>query len=50
MTHRRLVMRVYGARADLPLADVSGRPLSRLDRKALALADAPPSLFPTAGR
>lgn len=47
MTHRRLTWHVYAAHADLPRVKVSDAPLSNLDRKALALLNAPQaSLFP----
>ena len=53
MTHRQLSVSVYradpsGLRAELPLTPAAGRPLSRLDHKALALAagrTAQPTLF-----
>jgi A/G-specific adenine glycosylase len=45
MTHRRLTLHVYEADADLPRHEVAARPLSQLDRKALALADGPRPLL-----
>lgn len=46
MTHRQIQLRVYRAQAAKPLTAVGGRPLSRLDHKALALLAAPqPALF-----
>jgi A/G-specific adenine glycosylase len=40
MTHRQLDVTVYRAEADVPLTSAALRPLSRLDHKALALAEA----------
>ncbi|WP_293909922.1 A/G-specific adenine glycosylase [Deinococcus sp.] len=48
MTHRHLTLHVYAAHSELAPQDVSRRPLSRLDHKALALLSGPGQLFETA--
>ncbi|AWN22037.1 A/G-specific adenine glycosylase [Deinococcus irradiatisoli] len=39
MTHRQITLEVYAAEAPVALEPAAGRPLSRLDHKALALLD-----------
>ena len=48
MTHRHITLHVYAAHGTLTPEDVSRRPLSRLDHKALELLSGPGRLFETA--
>jgi A/G-specific adenine glycosylase len=48
MTHRHITLHVYAATSSLQPEDISRRPLSRLDHKALELLAGPRHLFETA--